>query len=120
MSVVVLHESHVRAFPLETVLSIENVKSGFLSGKRNIAKSVSVTVPARALLVSDIGSLRIAFFKIISTAFLTVVEGSAVMSGCEAKLSSDVLWKYLLRSSLSVTIPKWNILLRYNDLNNKE
>lgn len=94
ISVVLLHESHLGPFPLETVRSIDDVKPGFLIGKRNIARSVTVIIPTTASFTSTIGSLRILFFNIISTAFSIVVAGSAVMSGCEAKLSSTRIPSY--------------------------
>ena len=105
ISVVLLHESHLSPFPLETVCSIDDVKPGFLIGKRNIARSVTVIIPTIVSFTSTIGSLRILFFNIISTAFSIVVAGSDFMSGCEAKLSSNVPREYLLTRSLSVTIP---------------
>jgi hypothetical protein len=48
--VVVLHESHLGAFPLETVLSIDDVRPAFIPGKRNIA-NISVTIPTRSVYV---------------------------------------------------------------------
>ncbi|MGA7141768.1 MAG: hypothetical protein WBX29_07130, partial [Nitrososphaeraceae archaeon] len=100
-----LHESHLGPFPLETVRSIDDVKPAFLVGITNIARSVTVTIPIMVSFASTIGSLRILFFNMISTAVSTVVEDPAVMSGCEAKFSSNVLREYLLTRSLSVTIP---------------
>ena len=86
-----MHESHLGAFPLETAFNTDDVKSELLMGKRNIARSDTVTMPTIIFLSSIIGSLRIPFFSIISTTFSIVVEGSAVINGYEAKFSSTVL-----------------------------
>src|SRR5512133_2526202 len=94
ISVTLLHESHLGPFPLEIACSIDNVRPGLLVGKRNIPRSVTVTMPLTDLFSSTIGSLRILFFNMISAAFSTVVVGFAVISGCEAKLSSNVSRKY--------------------------
>ena len=90
ISVVLLHESHLGPFPLEIACSIDNVRPGLLVGKRNIPRSVTVTIPITGLFSSVLGSLRILFFNMTSTAFSTVVVGFAIISGCEAKLSSKV------------------------------
>lgn len=66
---------------LFVVLMMLNGVSGFVIGKRNIARSVTVIIPTIVSFTSTIGSLRILFFNIISTAFSIVVAGSGVMSG---------------------------------------
>ena len=58
ISVVLLQESHRGPFPLETARSIDEVKPSFLVGRRNIARSVTVTIPTTLSLESTIGSLR--------------------------------------------------------------
>lgn len=90
ISVSLLHESHLGPFPLVIACNIDNVRPGLLVGKRNIPRSVTVAIPITGLSSLAIGSLRILFFNIISAASSTVVVGCAVISGCEAKLSSNV------------------------------
>lgn len=105
ISLSVLHESHLGTFPLDTACNTDNVNPECWAGTRNLARSDTVTIPTTFSLSSIIGSLRTLFFNIISTTFPTVVEGFAVIIGCDAKLSSNVLREYLLTRSLSVTIP---------------
>jgi hypothetical protein len=63
----------IGSIPLEIVRSINNVKSGLLVCERNVDRSITVTVTiAIELFSSIIESLRILFFKMISTALSTV------------------------------------------------
>ena len=52
ISLVLLQESHRGPFPLETARSIDEVKPSFLVGRRNIARSVTVTIPTTLSLES--------------------------------------------------------------------
>ena len=53
ISVVLLQESHRGPFPLETARSIDEVKPAFLVGRRNIARSVTVTIPTTLSIQPD-------------------------------------------------------------------
>jgi hypothetical protein len=86
------HESDF-VLPLEIAPSIDSAKPGLLVGERNIAKSVTVTIPATRLDSLIFGSLRIFSLNMTSAASSIVVVSLAVISGCEAKLSSNVARK---------------------------
>jgi len=59
--------------PLEIAPSIDSAKPGLLVGERNIAKSVTVTIPATRLDSLIIGSLRILSLNMTSAASSIVV-----------------------------------------------
>ena len=69
----ITHESHVGPFPLVAVRNMEEAKSDFILGKRNVTKSVVVIMPTKSLFWSTIGIFLIPFFNMIFATFSTVV-----------------------------------------------